>query len=102
MSIKVSFEKVLNQGRLGLGTAQLGNTDHTHDGVKYIKPELAGTILTYASESGIMFFDTGANYGKSEQLVGQLKKQNPDQIPTLQHDPGAISKNACSRSNVYV
>ena len=80
MSIKVSFEKVLNQGRLGLGTAQLGNTDHTHDGVKYIKPELAGTILTYASESGIMFFDTGANYGKSEQLVGHLKKQNPDKV----------------------
>ena len=29
----------------------------------------------------------------------RLKKQNPDQIPTLPHDPGAISECAYSRSN---
>jgi aryl-alcohol dehydrogenase-like predicted oxidoreductase len=64
---------------IGLGTAQLANTDGASPGVKPISPETAREILLTALHEGVSFFDTADQYGSAELLLGRLRgcSRNP-------------------------
>lgn len=61
---------------IGLGTAQLSNTDGHFQGVKYVSPEVAQKVLRVAVEGGVNFFDTGDQYGHTEVLLGELSSSH--------------------------
>ena len=65
---------------VGLGTAQLSNTDNKFKGVKYISIDDARIILSTAFDNGVNFFDTGAHYGNTETLLGELKRKHGERI----------------------
>lgn len=65
---------------IGLGTAQLSNTDGKFHGVKYINPREARAILSVAIDHGINFFDTADNYGNAELLLGELSPDTKRKI----------------------
>jgi aryl-alcohol dehydrogenase-like predicted oxidoreductase len=65
---------------LGLGTAQLSNTDNQNKRVKFVPIEEALKIISVYIEGGINFFDTGAHYGNSELLFKGLKQKYRDKI----------------------
>ena len=60
---------------IGLGTAQLSNTDNNFRGVKYVPIEEARKILSAAIEKGVNIFDTGANYGNAESILKEVKQK---------------------------
>jgi aryl-alcohol dehydrogenase-like predicted oxidoreductase len=66
--------------KIGLGTAQLSNTDGSSLTVNYMNESSAMSILQHAIGRGVFFFDSGVNYGKSENLLGDLKKVYGDSI----------------------
>lgn len=57
---------------IGLGTAQLSNTDGRFQGVKPVSLGEARSILSVAIEQGVNFFDTADGYGNAEVLLGEL------------------------------
>jgi len=57
---------------IGLGTAQLANTDGNSPSVRLVSPEGARLVIEEAIEFGISFFDTGDQYGTAECLLGAL------------------------------
>jgi aryl-alcohol dehydrogenase-like predicted oxidoreductase len=57
---------------IGLGTAQLSNTGGRFQGVKHVHPEAARGILASAVDAGVTLFDTGDQYGETEELLGEL------------------------------
>lgn len=60
---------------VGLGTAQLANTDGSVPGIKHVPPERAREILRVAIAEGVRFFDTGDQYGNAESLLGELSPE---------------------------
>ena len=65
---------------IGLGTAQLSNTDNNFRGVKYVPIEEARKILSAAIEKGVNIFDTGANYGNAESILKEVKRDHKDRV----------------------
>lgn len=70
----------LRVSEIGLGTAQLSNTDGRCQGVKPMEPALARRILATSIELGVNFFDTGDEYGSAELLLGELSSQTKSAI----------------------
>ena len=69
-----------NVSEIGLGTAQLSNTDNNFRGVKLVPIKEARKILSFAIERGVNFFDTGINYGDAESLLKEVKHEHKDRI----------------------
>ena len=65
---------------IGLGTAQLANTDGQGHGVTYIAPAIARNIISVAIERGVNFFDTADQYGNAEVLLGELDSTTKSKI----------------------
>lgn len=65
---------------VGLGTAQLSNTDNKFKGVKFLSVNDAREILSTAFYRGIDYFDTGAHYGNTETLLGELKQAHGERV----------------------
>jgi aryl-alcohol dehydrogenase-like predicted oxidoreductase len=59
---------------VGLGTAQLANTDGRFLGVKRLSEDVAASIISKAVAGGVTFFDTAAEYGGAEELVGRITR----------------------------
>ena len=70
----------LSVSEIGLGTAQLSNTDNNFRGVKFVPIKEARKILSFAIERGVNFFDTGINYGDAESLLKEVKHEHKDRI----------------------
>ena len=70
----------LSVSEIGLGTAQLSNTDNNFRGVKFVPIKEARKILSFAIERGVNFFDTGINYGNAESLLKEVKHEHKDRI----------------------
>ncbi|MBF0249330.1 MAG: aldo/keto reductase [Alphaproteobacteria bacterium] len=80
----------LRVSELGFGTSQIGNTDHTHQGVKFMAQEDATAILDMAVHEGVTFFDTGRNYGSSERQMGDLRRRHGGESLTIATKAGLI------------
>ena len=74
MKSRLLLKPSFNVSEIGFGTSQLANTDKNFISVKYVPPDEARKILRVAVESGINFYDTSPDYGSSERLVGEIKK----------------------------
>ena len=72
--------KGINNLRLGLGTAQLSNTDKSVKGVKHISEIEVKSIINDAVNKGIWFYDTGTHYGHTETFLGELKRTYQDRV----------------------
>lgn len=59
---------------IGLGTAQLANTDGLFKGTKYVSADAARRVVRAAIEQGVTFFDTADRYGGSELILGGLDR----------------------------
>ena len=57
---------------IGLGTAQLSNTDGNVDWSPPISKRTAKEVILASLDHGINFFDTGEHYGEVESLLGSL------------------------------
>jgi myo-inositol catabolism protein IolS len=68
------------QQRVGLGTAQLSNTDGKSETVRYMSKRGARQILAHAISLGVRFFDTGVHYGEAEALLGEAKRTHAGSI----------------------
>ena len=80
MQKKLLGESGMAVSHVGLGTAQLSNTDNKFKGVKHVSVDEARKILSTAFDGGINYFDTGAHYGNTETLLGELKRKHGEQI----------------------
>tara|TARA_B100001063_G_scaffold247286_1_gene292169 strand:+ start:6449 stop:7411 length:963 start_codon:yes stop_codon:yes gene_type:complete len=70
----------LKISEIGLGTAQLSNTDNNFKGVKHVPLTEAKKILSTAIERGVNFFDTAINYGNAQSLLKEIKRDYKDSI----------------------
>lgn len=57
---------------LGLGTAQIANTDGRQPGMRHVPPDDAQAILRVMLDAGVTFFDTADFYGNAELELGRL------------------------------
>jgi len=65
---------ILKSAKLGFGTSQIGGPSLINGklmGAKPIPKNEALSILTFAFENGINFFDTSDKYGNAEELLGK-------------------------------
>lgn len=73
---EMTYRKVPRLGaavsELGLGTAQLGNTDGRQPGMRYVPAEDVLRILAVMLDAGVTFFDTADFYGNAEIELGRL------------------------------
>ena len=65
---------------IGIGTAQLSNTDGTFHGTNHIPVDQARTIINQAIDSGVTFFDTAPAYGNTELILGELSSDTKSQV----------------------
>ena len=65
---------------IGIGTAQLSNTDGTFPGTNHIPIDEAKTIIKQAIDSGVTFFDTAPSYGNTELLLGELSSDTKSMV----------------------
>lgn len=73
---EMTYRKVPRLGaavsELGLGTAQLANTDGGQPGMRYVPAEDVQRILGAMLDAGVTFFDTADFYGNAEIELGRL------------------------------
>lgn len=65
---------------LGLGTAQLANTDGQQPGMRYVTPDEVQRILAGMLDAGVTFFDTADFYGNAELELGRLPAATKSRI----------------------
>ena len=65
---------------IGIGTAQLSNTDGNFPGTNHIPIDEAKTIIKQAIDSGVTFFDTAPSYGNTELLLGELSSDTKSKV----------------------
>jgi len=73
---EMTYRKVPRLGAavsmLGLGTAQLANTDGQQPGMRVVPSEDVQRILAIMVDAGVTFFDTADFYGNAEIELGRL------------------------------
>ncbi|MCD4670367.1 MAG: aldo/keto reductase, partial [Actinomycetia bacterium] len=74
--------------RFTIGTVQIGTT-YGIDTLGKPSDKEAQSILKYSVDNGINVFDTGLDYGDSEELIGKFLSSHP------KSDTGVVTKLEC-------
>ncbi len=82
--------------KLSLGTAQFGLNYGITNNIGKIKNNEIKKILFLANQNGINSFDTAQDYGDSEKIIGQYRKERGFKITTKLSNNGIESFNESS------
>lgn len=76
--MEYSNKNNINISKMTLGTVQLGMNYGVNNNSGMPTEQQSYDILTAAYNGGVTVLDTSDDYGKSEQIIGQFIKNNPD------------------------
>ena len=76
--MEYSIKNNINISKMTLGTVQLGMNYGVNNSAGMPTEQQSYDILTAAYNGGVTVLDTSDDYGKSEQIIGQFLKDNPD------------------------